>query len=67
MWPTTAHGGYTTPAIWRVPNALEKGTNQKCPTNGVDVYMNPVISGDAQHLHLGDKVRCRPQVGMVAT
>ena len=37
-----------------------------CPTNGPGVYMNTAISGDAQHLHLGDKIRCRPQVGLVA-
>ena len=38
-----------------------------CPTNGPGVYMNIAISGDAQHLHLRDKIRWGPQVALMAT
>ena len=59
-------GGYTTLAVWGVPNALEQGTKSEVAHKWAGWLRNPCHLG-GQRFTAGDKMRNGPQVGRLAT
>ena len=58
---------YTTPGAWGVPNASERGRNQKWPNKWARWLHNPWRLGDSQRFKVGENIRSRQQVGRLAT
>ena len=44
-WPTSAQGGYTTPAAWGSPPLQSGAQNQRWPTSGQGGYSTPAALG----------------------
>ena len=66
-WPTNVRIGYITPAVWGVPNALERGTKPEVAHKWTDWLHHPCRMGGHQRFRAGDKIRSGPQVGGLAT
>ena len=49
------------------PKLESGGQNQKWPTSGLVGYKTPAVLGGSQLLRVGAKIRCGPQVGVLAT
>ena len=61
---TTRPGGYTTPAIWRVPNALEKGTKSEVPHKWAGCLYEPCHLRGCPTLMLGGQNQMWPTSGL---
>ena len=66
-WPTSGRIGYITPAVWGVPNALERGTKSEVAHKWADWLRHPCRMGVHQRFRAGDKIRGGPQVDGMAT
>ena len=67
-WPTSGGIGYISPAVWRVPDALEQGTESAMAHPQVGRLATPPMpSGGPQRFRAGDKIGKGPQVGGLAT
>ena len=67
MWPNGGQGGYVTPAASGIPSASEWGAKSEVAHLWARWLRNPCHLGDPLRFKAGDKIRCGPIVGKVAT
>ena len=67
MWPNGGQGGYITPAASGIPSASEWGAKSEVAHLWARWLRNPCHLGDPLRFKAGDKIRCGPIVGKVAT
>ena len=65
-WPTSALGGYITPAAWGVPTASERGAESEVAHKCARWLHNPCRLGGPHRFRAGGRIRSGPQVGKVA-
>ena len=65
-WPTSAQGGYITPAAWGGPTALERGAQSEVTHKWATWLQNPCRLGGPDRFTAGGKIRSGRQVCKVA-
>ena len=66
-WPNRGQGGYITPAASGIPSASKRGTKSVVAHKWARWLHHPCRLGDPLRFKAGDKIRCVPIVGKVAT
>ena len=65
-WPTSGQSGYLTPAVSRIPTALERGAKSEVAHKWAKWLHHPYHIGDPHRFTAGVKIRSGPQVGKAA-
>ena len=61
--PMCGHGGYVTPAVSRIPTALERGAKSEVAHLQAKGLRHPCCLGDPHRFRAGGKIRSGPLVG----